>query len=69
MGLFNKMRGPVFLKEDSDAKVQLKQLKDLEPLLNEEGKKKINQDIKYLEYGIIGEDNIAFELKNSNMPM
>ena len=29
----------------------------------------IRQDIKCLEYGIAGEKNIAFELKNSHMPM
>lgn len=40
MGLFDKLKGPVFLKEDSNAKIQLQQLKDLEPLLNEEEKRK-----------------------------
>lgn len=70
MGLiFNKMKEPVFLKETSNAEEQLQQLKNLEPLLNEEGRKIINQDITCLEYGIAGEKNIAFELKNSHMPM
>lgn len=70
MGLiFNKMKEPVFLKETSNAEEQLQQLKNLEPLLNEEGRKVINQDITCLEYGIAGEKNIAFELKNSHMPM
>lgn len=69
MGIFDKMREPVFLKESSDAELQLKRLKEIEPKLNDEGKAKIKQDIKYLEYGIIGENNIAFELKNSHMPM
>lgn len=38
MGLFNRMKEPVFLKESSDAELQLEKLKTLEPLLNEEGK-------------------------------
>lgn len=69
MGLFDKMKEPVFLKESSNVEIQLEQLRKLEPLLNAEGKKLIKQDIKYLEYGIIGEKNITFELKNSHMPM
>lgn len=69
MGLFNRMKEPVFLKESSDAEVQLEKLKALEPLLNAEGQNIIKQDIKYLEYGIAGEKNIEFELKNSHMPM
>lgn len=67
--LFNKYKEPVFLKESSNAEIQLEQLKELEPQLNEEGKKIIRQDISCLEYGIAGEKNIAFELKNSHIPM
>ena len=69
MGLFNRMKEPVFLKESSDAEAQLEKLKTLEPLLNAEGQNIIKQDIKCLEYGIAGEKNIYFELKNSHMPM
>ena len=69
MGLFNRMKEPVFLKEGSDAEVQLEKLKTLEPLLNAEGQNIMKQDIKCLEYGIAGEKNITFELKNSHMPM
>lgn len=69
MGLFNKMKEPIFLKENSNAEEQLEKLKALEPLLNSEGQDIIRQDIKFLEYGIAGEKNIAFELKNSHMPM
>lgn len=69
MGLFNRMKEPVFLKESSNAEKQLEKLKALEPLLNPEGQTIIRQDIKCLEYGIVGEKNIAFELKNSHMPM
>ncbi len=69
MGLFNKMKEPIFLKESSNAEEQIERLKYLEPLLNPEGQAIIRQDIKCLEYGIAGEKNIAFELKNSHMPM
>ena len=69
MSIFNKMKEPVFLKESSDAQRQLAVLKELEPKLSPEGQKKIRQDIKYLEYGIMGENQIAYELKNSHMPM
>jgi hypothetical protein len=69
MGLFNRMKEPVFLKESSDAEVQLDKLKALEPMLNAEGQNIIKQDIKCLEYGIAGEKNIKFELRNSHMPM
>lgn len=69
MGLFDKMKEPVFLKENSNAQVQLERLQALESQLNEEGQAILRQDIKCLEYGIVGEKNIAFELKNSHMPM
>lgn len=69
MGLFNKLSEPVFLKESSSAQEQLEKLKELEPSLNEEGQAKLQQDMKYIKYGIEGERNIIFELKNSHMPM
>jgi len=69
MGLFNRLKEPIFLKESSNAEEQLEKLKELEPLLNQEGQSIIRQDIKCLEYGIAGEKNIAFEFKNSHMPM
>lgn len=34
-----------------------------------EVKEQIEQDINMLSYGISGEDNVAFELKNSFIPM
>ena len=69
MNLFNKLKQPIFLKESSNAEMQIEKLKAIEPLLNTEGQTIIKQDIKNLEYGIAGEKNIAFELKNSYMPM
>ena len=69
MGFFNKMSEPVFLKRNSGLEEQLEKLRGLETLLNEEGKAKLRQDIRSLEAGILGEQNIAFELANSHMPM
>lgn len=69
MGLFNRMSEPVFLKENSDAERQLEQLRALENQLTPEGQELLRLDIKRLEYGIVGEKNIAFELKNSHIPM
>ncbi|OJF94630.1 HRDC domain-containing protein [Alkalibacterium sp. 20] len=69
MGFFNKMTEPIFLKENGNAEEQLEMLKDLEPTLNAEGLNILKRDIKFLEYGIAGEKNIKFELKNSHIPM
>lgn len=69
MGFFNKMKEPVFLKDSSDLCEQLEKLRALEPELDANGQEKIQQDMKYLEYGIQGENTIAYELKNSHMPM
>lgn len=69
MGLFSKIKEPIFLKETSNVEYQLTKLKGIEQLLDEQGKSMIRQDIKYLEYGLVGERNIAFELRNSHMPM
>lgn len=55
MGLFDRLREPVFLKESSKAIEQIEKLKELEPKLNSEGKEKIKKEIKCIEYGIIGE--------------
>lgn len=69
MGLFDKMKEPVFLKESSDARAQLEELKEFMLVAPENVKKQVDQDIKFLNYGIVGEDQVAFELKNSYMPM
>jgi len=69
MGLFDKLKEPVFLKETSSAKAQLEELKSFLATAPSDIKPKIEQDIKMLESGIYGEDNIIFELKNSHIPM
>lgn len=70
MGIFNKLNEPIFLKSDSAALQQLQNLKELEEATaDEEIRQKIQRDIKCLERGIKGEDNIEFELRNSGIPM
>lgn len=70
MGLFTKKIGPVFIKETSDAAQFIEKMKMLQ-LQNEEPEmaKKIEKQIKLAQYGEVGENNIAFELKNSGMDM
>ncbi|MGB5823553.1 MAG: NERD domain-containing protein [Proteocatella sp.] len=67
--MFEKLKGPVFLKESSSAKIQLEQLKEILDKMPDDIKPKVEKDINLLSYGIFGEDNIAFELKNSHIPM
>ncbi len=69
MGLFDKFREPIFLKEESDAEQHLEQLYSYMSNASSEIKTQIEQDIRMLKYGLQGEDNIKFELKNSHIPM
>jgi len=65
-----KLRKPVFLKETSSAKLHLEQMKKINPdSLNFEVRSKLNHDIKTVTLGIVGEDAIVYELKNSHMPL
>jgi hypothetical protein len=60
---------PEFIKSDSEAKHQLEELKALLPKAEGEVRDSISQDIKMVQYGIAGEDSIAFELANAHLPM
>ncbi len=65
MGLFDVFKDTIFLKEDSDLEKQLNDLKSIRDKVS--NKDEIEKDIKLLEYGIQGEKDIAFELKNANL--
>lgn len=67
MEIFNKFRNTIFLKEDNDLEKQLEELKRIRNQLS--NTEKIDKDIKLLEYGIKGEKEIEFELKNANIGM
>lgn len=68
MGLFSKPE-VVIAKESSNAKEYLRQLEELAEKATGENAKKITKEIAVVKAGIIGEDNILFELKNSGMDM
>lgn len=68
MGLFSKAE-VIILKETSDAETYLKKLEELLPRAKKEIKEKIQKEIAITRAGIVGEENILFELKNSNMDM
>ena len=68
MGLFSKAE-VIILKETSDADIYLKKLEELLPRAQKGIKEKIQKEIAITKAGIIGEENILFELKNSNMDM
>jgi len=69
MGFFDKLDGPVLYKDSNDMKSQLESLKNLQEKVSDESKKLIAQDIRLLQYGDLGEENVQFELMNSFMPM
>lgn len=69
MGLFQKKIGPVFIKEDSDAQNFVEKMAKLSERATGSLKKEIEKQIKLAQYGMIGEKNIAYELKNSDIDM
>ncbi len=69
MDFFRKKIGPVFIKESSDNEEYIRKLEALREKADESVREKIDKQIKYAKYGEIGENNIAFELKNSGMDM
>ena len=69
MGLFTKKIGSVFLKDNSSAKDQLVKMQDLCGKLIGEDKKALERECKLLDYGIKGEEAIAYELRNSGIDM
>lgn len=70
MGLFNKLREPIFLKETSSAQKQLEQLQVVErERLSEDMKAQLDREIKLVSLGIQGEKAIEFELRNSHLPL
>ena len=69
MGLFDRLKGPVFLKDDSEAEHQLKVLEELRQSAVGKTAEMIDQDIRMVQAGIAGEKQIRFELENSHIPM
>ena len=69
MGLFDKIKEPVFLKEGHSLKNQLSELERLHEIATGDLKTEIEKAIYAVKAGISGEDQIIYELKNSHMPM
>lgn len=68
MGFFSGC-GPIFLKEQSDTKEFIERMQCLSERASGDLKKEIDRQIKLASFGEVGEQNIAFELKNSGMDM
>lgn len=69
MGLFDHLKSPVFLKDNSNAEYQLSQLEELCASATGETKQMIQQEIMLVQAGIAGEKQVHFELENSHIPM
>lgn len=69
MGLFDKIKEPIFLKEDSSAEAQLVALRELAKDATGPLAEWLEQQIKYVNTGIYGENAIQYELRNSHIPM
>ena len=69
MGLLQKKIGCVFLKETSDAETYIEKMKSLLAVADESSKKKIEKQIKLAQYGLEGENKVAYELKTSGIDM
>lgn len=69
MGLFDKLKNPVFIKDDSEAEKQLAALQELKKTATGKLSDQIEQEISKVESGIVGEKQVRFELENSHIPM
>lgn len=67
-GLFSKIKEPIVLKQSSSFDKLLK-LKNLYKTAVNIDRDKLARDIKFLESGIYGEQQVLFELLSSNVPM
>ena len=66
---FFRAQEPVILKEGSDAKEQLATLESLRETVPRGQRRRLDSDIRALKAGIVGEDRILFELRNSHLPL
>ena len=69
MGLFKRKIGPIFLKESSDAELFIEKMEELKTRSSGSLKDDIDKQIRLAKYGLIGERNVAYELKNSTLDM
>lgn len=69
MGLFTRSIGPIFLKSNNQTTEYIDKLKSLQGKYMGDLKEEIEKQILIAEYGLKGEESIAFELKNSGKDM
>lgn len=69
MGLFDKIKEPVFLKDDSEAERQLATLQTLRKVATGELADQLDAEIRQVDAGIFGEKTVRYELANSHIPM
>ena len=69
MGIFQKKIGCIFLKETSDAETYIEKLESLLEMADETTRQKIERQIKLAQYGLEGENTVAYELRTSGIDM
>ncbi len=69
MGIFDKLKAPVFLKDNSNAEEQLSKLEALRPALSGDALNELNLEIQRVTAGIYGEKQVHYELETSHIPM
>lgn len=70
MNIFNSSKKEtVFYNQNNCIKKTLEEFNVMLEKVNEDGKKVIEEKIKLINCGIYGENQIDYELKNSNIPM
>jgi len=60
---------PTFIRDECDAQIQIDKMEEVKKTAPPETARRIEHDIKLLTYGISGENNVAYELKHSYMPI
>lgn len=60
---------PTFIRAECDAQIQIDKMEEVKKTAPPETARRIEHDIKLLTYGISGENNVAYELKHSYMPI
>lgn len=64
------IKSPIFLKEFSDESNQINQLENLKSKIEDKNTiNLISKDVNSLKEGLLGEQNVYYELKNSYIPM
>lgn len=69
MSIFDKLSHPVVFKESVATQQKIDKLTELLETASPEMRNIIEKDINIYNYGLIGEKNILFELKNSHLPI